>query len=390
MTTEKLINVETPGFYIKDELEARNWSQTDLAYILGISLQQLNPILSGKHAISADMAVLLGDAFGMPAEFFANLDKNYRLSRAKAATPDIKKKAAWQTVYPIREMLKRGWIEEKDPALLDVQMLRFFEKDKIESVPYMEGRTPDIAYAARKTHPNIPTAAELAWLYRVRQIAKSIAFPPYSKNKLIAKIDELTLLLNLREGVASVAGILMECGVIFLIVETLPKAKIDGVCTWINDHPVIAITNRFDRLDNFWFVLRHEIEHVLREHGKESGHATIDNLEGENGSPIANIADEERVANAAAADFCVPSNQLESFLARKSPYISEKDVIGFAGRLEVHPSIVVGQIQYATQQWSFLRKYLAAAVCGVRDLLISTLGKKNIVDGWGCVVQTHL
>lgn len=71
--------VDPPGEFIKQELEAREWSQRDLAFILGMTEQQLNPILTGKRAITSDMARLLGDAFDVPAEFFANLQKQFDL-----------------------------------------------------------------------------------------------------------------------------------------------------------------------------------------------------------------------------------------------------------------------------------------------------------------------
>ncbi|KAI1694314.1 hypothetical protein Ddc_22202 [Ditylenchus destructor] len=55
----------------------------------------------------------------------------------------------------------------------------------------------------------------------------------------------------------------------WFFVEALSGSKIDGACFWLDAHkPVIGMTLRFDRIDNFWFVLRHEIEHVLREDGR--------------------------------------------------------------------------------------------------------------------------
>ena len=60
--TMNSIQVEHPGSYIKEEMEARGWIQRDLAFVLGCNEQQLNAILSGKRGISADMAKALGDA----------------------------------------------------------------------------------------------------------------------------------------------------------------------------------------------------------------------------------------------------------------------------------------------------------------------------------------
>ena len=46
--------VKHPGYYIKEEMEARGWSQRDLAFILGVPEQAINPILNGKRGISPE------------------------------------------------------------------------------------------------------------------------------------------------------------------------------------------------------------------------------------------------------------------------------------------------------------------------------------------------
>ena len=104
-----------------------------------------------------------------------------------------------------------------------------------------------------------------------------------------------------------------------MIVETLSSAKIDGVCFSLDDaSPVIGVSLRYDRIDNFWFVLRHEIEHVLQGHGKAAAILDIE-LEGQRAGTGSSIAEEERIANKAAADFCVPTAQMDAFIARKAP-----------------------------------------------------------------------
>lgn len=121
-------------------------------------------------------------------------------------------------------------------------------------------------------------------------------------------------------------------------------------------------------------MLRHEIEHVLRRHGKDSEKIDAE-LEGERAGTGPNVPEEERVANAAAADFCVPSVEMESFIARKSPFFSEKDIIGFARRIQVHPALVVGQVRNHLQRWDFLSRYLVK----IRQSAMAGA----IVDGWG-------
>jgi len=369
--------IRHPGSYIKEEMEARGWLQRDLAFILGCPEQAVNMILSGKRGISADMAKALGEAFDVPAEFFANLQQAYDLAQARTPDPSVAVRRDMQSTYPVREMIKRGWIELSDTTMLETQLARFFEVSSPTEIPYM-------AHAAKKTDDDDVRvqAAQLAWLFRVRQIARSISVPRYSEKALVKVLEDLQSLLQQPEDVRHVPRILMECGVRFTLVERLPNAKIDGVCFWLDDiSPVIGMTTRYDRINNFWFVLRHEIEHVLRMHGRKD--AIVDSeLEGERASTSSSLPEEERVANAAAVGFCVPVEKLDSFMARKHPFYYEKDVIAFARLISRHPGLVVGQMQFRMNRYDYLARYLVK----IRHLVLPG----SIADGWGQVVPVSL
>src|SRR5262249_8508108 len=143
-------------------------------------------------------------------------------------------------------------------------------------------------------------------------------------------ISQLKMLLSSPEEARKVPRILAEAGIRFLIVEALPSSKIDGVCFWLNDTaPVIALSMRFDRIDNFWFVLRPEMEHVRQRHGLLK--MMLDTaLEGEKAGTGSAVEEDERVANEAAAEFCVPKKMLDAFVARKAPFFNEADIIAFS------------------------------------------------------------
>jgi len=376
--------VDHPGSFIEEELEARGWQQVDLAYILGMTPQQLSPLLKGKQKITPEMAIALGDAFDMPAEFFANLQKQYDLQQAQPADPGVRARATWQSFYPVREMIKRGWIEDTDPALLDVQMLRFFECNRIEDVPFVGAEGPNFAHAAYKSGDyKETTPLQLAWLYRVRKIALGMDAPAYSESKLREALSRVRVHMLDPNDADQIPEILRKCGVRFVLVEALPRSKIDGVCLWVDGQPVIGMTTRFDRFDNFCFVLRHEIEHALNGDGRDMMFAPIDEFESAEAMQASDgQPEQERRANAAAQEFCVPQAQLQSFIARKSPFISERDVIGFAARMEINPAVVIGQIQHKTKNYAWLRKYQI----GVRKYLMEW----PHIDGWGQTAETML
>jgi HTH-type transcriptional regulator/antitoxin HigA len=363
------IDMPPPGDFIREELETRGWAQRDLAYVLGMPEQSVNMVVSGKRGITADMARALGDAFDVAPEFFLNLQTAYELSRAKQPATDVARKGRLQSAYPVREMIKRGWLKDGDGASLEQQMCAFFEVANTNDMP-------ELAHAAKRTGGGAEaTPVQQAWLFRVRQIAREMVLPTYSEKALRAALENLHALMTAPEEARNVPRILSECGVRFVLVESLPGAKIDGVCFWLDGAPVIGMSCRHDRIDNFWFVLRHEIEHVLRRHAVDQ--TIFDDLDGENAGTGDSVPEQERVANAASADFGVPSAKLDSFVARKAPYISERDVASFAALLHVHPGVVAGRLRWKLQDWKIFSKLLVK----IRAFVTASA----VVDGWGQV-----
>ncbi len=63
-----------PGDYIREEMEARDWLQQDLADVLGKSLPGINELLTGKRAVTPDTAQLLEQALGIDATTWLRLE----------------------------------------------------------------------------------------------------------------------------------------------------------------------------------------------------------------------------------------------------------------------------------------------------------------------------
>jgi HTH-type transcriptional regulator/antitoxin HigA len=381
MASHEILPSEHPGEFILEELEARGWSQADLAFVLGWDTSLLNRLIKGNMNVTPDSANMLGDAFDMPAEFFMNLQKMHDLGRAKKADPGVKTRASWAAVFPVREMIKRGWIEDTESSLLDVQMVRFFGRSRRDEVPFVSD-APVIAHAARKTSYSEILPSQYAWLHRVRSVARTVECPAYSEDALRSVLATLRAHFIDPDDLPRIPALLKQCGVRLVLVEHMSGSKIDGVCTWLDEQPVIGLTNRLDRIDNLCFVLRHEIEHVLRGDGREETFSPIDDFDGNLGSESPDLPDCEKLANAAAADFCVDQVMLQSFILRKSPYISEKDVRAFAVRAQIHPAVVIGQIQHKTNRHNWLRKYQTS--------IRAFLKEWEAVDGWEQVARVDL
>lgn len=367
----------TPGQLILALLQERGWTKRTLAVVLGVSEATVTRITSDKQGVDARLSITLEELFGVPADQFMSLQMELDLAQARLVTqpdPDRANRALLYGDLPLSEMIERGWLHTESVRETDKvqrELMRFFGVNRLEDIEILP-------HAAKKTATSsVLTPAQIAWLYRVRSIAAEMPVRPYSRDRLKASLPKLKALMIAPEEARSVSRILLESGVRFVIVETLSLAKIDGVCFWLDDKsPVVGVSLRYDRIDNFWFVLRHEIEHVLQGHGKSA--AILDaELEGERAGTGTAVAEEERIANKAAADFCVPTSQMDAFIARKAPLFSERDLRGFARLLNVHPGIVAGQLQRRTERYQIFRAHLTR----IRSFVTSSA----MVDGWGTV-----
>jgi HTH-type transcriptional regulator / antitoxin HigA len=366
----------TPGQFISALMEQRGWTGITLAVVLGLDKSSVARLVSDKRPVDAELALTLEELFEVPAERFLDVQQRYDLAVARFSRRPDPQRATRAHLYgklPIPEMIRRGWINAKDvrdPAV-GTELMRFFGVDRIEDIEI-------IPHSAKKTEVNTPaTPAQLAWLYRVSQIAKDMLVAPYSAYSATQAIGKLKSLLSAPEEARKVPRILAEHGIRFLIVESLPSAKIDGVCFWLNDtSPVVALTMRFDRIDNFWFVLRHELEHVDKRHGLTKIMLDTE-LEGEKAGTGTQIEEEERTANAAAAEFCVPKKMMDAFVARKAPIFSEKDILAFAKMISVHPGLIAGQLRHRTNRYDRFVSHLSK----IRAIVTPNA----ITDGWGDV-----
>ena len=66
-----------PGEFLKDELEAREWTQQELAEIMGRPPRLINEIVHAKRAVTPETAIGLAMALGTSAEYWMNLESQY-------------------------------------------------------------------------------------------------------------------------------------------------------------------------------------------------------------------------------------------------------------------------------------------------------------------------
>src|SRR5262245_57857791 len=190
MATRTPAEVFPPGEFIRDELEARGWTQGDLAQIMGRPVQAINEIVSGKKQITPETALGLAKAFGdEDALYRMNLENVYRLAQAKPADAVVSRRATLYSRFPIRELMKRKWIEESDNIdVIEHRVCRFY---KISNV----NERPQFPHAAWADQYDERTPLQWAWLSRAYQLAQAVHASSYSEQKLRAALSKLRELL---------------------------------------------------------------------------------------------------------------------------------------------------------------------------------------------------
>lgn len=358
-----LVEVFPPGEFLREELDARGWLQADFAAIIGKDAKSVSDIISGKRIITPEMAMLIGEALGTGAAIWLNLENDFQLRKAAAnrsPEDDVARKAKLYEKYPIREMVKRGWIS-KDHDALEAEISSFFSR-------------LDFPYAARMKEDDSKLPLQSAWLHRTYNIAKTMHVETFTELKLARAMKELNAFLISRDCVDEVPEILRECGIRFIVNKWLPSSKIDGVCLWLDDRsPVVALSLRYDRIDSFWFTLMHELHHVKYGHAKEAALLDV-GLDERNES----ISEEERQADDGAVEFLVPQEELKKFIARVRPAFTPLQIKGFSKRMRVHPGIVVGQLKH---RGHVAHNHHTRLQVPIRELITST----STYDGWGMV-----
>ena len=363
----------TPGEFLRDELEARGWTQGDLAEILGLSLRLVNEVIAGKRAITPETAKRLGEAFGTGAQFWMNLETAHQLSRTRVDQSAISRRARLFGMAPIKEMIRRHWLEQSDNInVLEKQVLDFFAIKIIDEEPKW------LPHAARKSTAYAQvTAAQRAWLSRARHLARATSAKPFRDSLVDEALNRLRPLAHDPEEARRIPRILAECGIRFLVIEPLQQTRIDGACFWLDARsPVVVLSVRYDRIDAFWHTLIHELAHVKNRDATSNDWMLDVDLINDNRTAGEERPEAEKKADEFAVNYLVPPEALEDFITRIRPLYSKKKIIGFASTIGVHPGIVVGQLQFRKEiTYAQNREMLVK----VREFVVQS----TLTDGWG-------
>jgi addiction module HigA family antidote len=328
--------VSPPGDTLRELLNERSISQTDLAGRMGRPQKTISEILNGKTAITPETALQLELVLGVTAEFWIARERNYRTYLARHEQEEcLRKEAAWARKFPIRRMTELGWISPSEGTSSKARnLLEFFG---VASSLQWESTYKDLRVAFRKSTVFHADEYSLsAWLRAGISTAEKMKMKPFDRGALMSALREARKLITKdpEEFCPALTGLFSETGVAIAFLPELPKSRASGATMWLSpERALIQLSLRYKTDDHLWFTFFHEAAHVLW-HNKRAIF-----LEGKK-----HIGKEEKEANWWAADFLIPPKEYARFVSRGG--YDKAEIRAFAAKLGLSPGIIVGRLQH--------------------------------------------
>jgi len=333
-----------PGETIREMLNAASMPQTELAQRMGRPANKLNEIIKGKRQITADTALELELALGLPASFWLNLEKNFQLTKARLAQEHLlEKESHFLSYFPLCEMRKLGWITRWDIKKADEkiaqtrELLSFFGIAAFDQLKEIKSLAPAWRKAQGKEASHYALAAWVRQGIRRAQVISTNTFDAAGLRAQIATLRSFTQ-QDPEDFETRLVELCATHGVAVTFVPHLPKSYVNGAAYWLGDKVVIQLSLRFKWADIFWFNFFHELGHVLL-HLKTRKGAFLDD------ESVSGSSDSIEVeANQYAANTLIPERDYTKLLLRN--YRSAKVVQQFADDIGISAGIVVGRLQF--------------------------------------------
>ncbi len=330
-----------PGYFIREQLELREWNQEELAEITAFSQKHISDLLNSKKSISLDTARILGEVFDTSAQYWLNLDNEYRIWLRQEPNEKEKEADTKAMIYermPIRDMIKKGWLTPpQNTEDLKQKVLIFWGKNTLN---FDQEDATLLPYLTRKStaYNKFNAAYAITWYKKALSIANQITVNAFDAEKLGVLCEKITDHTLAVDGVAIFLEKLKQIGVKFMVLPHLEKTYLDGAAFFSNNNPTVVYTGRYKRLDHFWFTLTHELAHVLL-HLNSTTTFILDNLQDGERDQM------ENEANALAGRF-LKHSEIAEFLKNETHYLSANRVEECATTYNVHPSIVIGKLAH--------------------------------------------
>jgi len=327
-----------PGHTLMETLAELRMSQAELARRTGRPNKTINEIIKGLAQITPDTAIQFEHALGIPANFWINLEYNYRESMARIKeAEELKKQVELINLFPVKELQSNSWIPNlKEKTEIVKELLKFFGVSNLKflDVYYLKYQ---MAFKQSKAY-KVNKYAVYTWLRQGEILSKKIHTNKFNEKKFKANLSEARGLIQSDPDyfLDKIIELCADAGVSVVFIPEIKGCRASGVTRWLSqDEALIILSLRHKTDDHLWFSFFHEAAHILL-HGKREIFIDYSN----------NVEKDvkEIKADHFASSILIHPTEYQNFI-RKRDY-SRSSIIQFANSLDITPGIVVGRLQH--------------------------------------------
>ena len=333
----------TPVEAIKFRMEQMKLTQKDMIPYIG-SRSKVSEILNGKRQLNLKMIRALHNGLDIPIDSLIAETKYVREENYKEFPAKVFNEMFNQNYFDFFSGNRTKAKENSEELLID-----FFGDNSYGNM--------QAAHCRRNIRSGINpnNYALMAWQKQVLKLAKKQPLENKYNPRIVSTkfTQQLVSLSWFNDGVNLAKEFLNDNGIHLIVLPHLSGSRLDGAAFKTPEgEPVIALTLRYDRIDNFWFTLLHELGHI-KLHCKNIKDCFLDDLDVE-GNKVENEAD--KYANKSL----IPDKEWAEFSFEDKTKTAK--IIEFAKKLNVSPAIVAGKIRHERKNYHILTQLLGQGI----------------------------
>ncbi|MCK4840504.1 MAG: ImmA/IrrE family metallo-endopeptidase [Methylococcales bacterium] len=322
-------------------MQEKGLKQADLIPYFG-TRSRVSEVLNRKRPLT--IAMIRAIALGL------DISTDTLVGLLTIDSPQTKESIDWSK-FPVKEMVTRGWLHKISGGINSST-----EEVVQEFISKMGGQFKDAAAFKRglsgEAYSPTTKYALYAWLARIVQSAreKKSKLGEFHQEVLTRSfLRDLAQLSWFDDGVKLAIEFLEKHGIAVIIEPHLKGTMLDGAALKdIDGTPIIGLTLRHDRLDNFWFTLLHEVAHLWKHIDQDE--KFLDDLD------VSSEDRREAEANRIAREAFIPRISWKRSDAYLSP--SSESIDALSRELKIHPAIIAGRIRRETGNYQLFSDFI--------------------------------
>lgn len=352
-------SVVHPGLILGRAIKELGISQKELSDAIGKSTPFVNDIIKGKRNISPKTAYMLEAVIdGISAEEWLALQSHYDLVMISEDEEVVKRKRNIESWYQLKDILNLNYLRKKIGLTNSVEdsvskIYKYLGVSDVDAIKKISSNAQ--AYFHKSSKHQTDYANLMTWMILVRKKSNDeILTNEFNSKKIESLVQDLNLVFYKNENTTSlVKSVLNEYGIKYIEERHLDKTPVDGYSFWDGDNPTIAVTKRYDRIDNYAFAIMHELGHIVKHLIKDRAQNFIDSE-----SPNEEYEKEKEANDFATAALRGKAPLDECFKRWFNPFSVKGEIIRISETYKIHRSIITGQFQHYKNSYAICRDLL--------------------------------